>query len=94
MAKKQQKNAAHEKEHLIHCSGPDWKGDGSKATSNCPFKRSRVLVATRYKCRYCTAKLTRNNIFADHDGITKVGLNTPLPTPSPLKQKHRPKVWL
>lgn len=94
MAKKRQKDVAYEKEHLIHCSGPDWEGDGSKASSACPFKRSRVLAATRYKCRYCAAKLAPNDIFANHNGPTKVGLNTPLPSPSPPKQKRRPKVWL
>lgn len=84
-AKRRKKDVARDKEHLVHCSGPDWEGDGSKATSACSLKQSRVLTATRYKCHYCVAKLTRDSIFADHDGPTEVGLNTPMPSPSPPK---------
>lgn len=87
MAKSRRRNKeiAHEKEHLVHCSGPDWEGDGSKATSGCPFKQSLVLTAIRYKCHYCVVKLARDSIFANHDGPTRAGLDTPFPSLSSPK---------
>ena len=89
MAKRRKKEASREKERLLHCSGPHWEGDGSKAKSTCPFKQSRVLAATRYQCHCCATKLGVNDILADHNGPTKAGLNTPLPPPSPPKKKRR-----
>ncbi len=57
------------KEHPSYCAGPAWDGDGSKASSRCPFGDSRVVAATRYKCHHCANGLTPSKIYADANGI-------------------------
>lgn len=57
MARKAQ--AVWDGEHVIYCSGPDWIGDGSKATSPCPFAASQMTsTAARFKCSDCTQRRT------------------------------------
>ncbi len=66
MAKKKKAKAkAKEGLHLSYCAGKGWEGDGTKATSTCPFNKSREITATRYACNYCiTATLPRDVVVA------------------------------
>lgn len=76
-------------EEIIYCSGPEWEGDGSKSTSACPFKDSKLTTAVEYKCGRCSVKLTPDKIYADSGGITEAGRRTPLPEPSKGHKKRR-----
>lgn len=58
-------------ERVVFCSGPQWEGDGSKATSACKFGDSMKTTTDRYKCSYCSTRQTPENIYADADGIKK-----------------------
>lgn len=92
MAKKAKQKKSHgpSPERLLYCSGAGWGGDGTKATSECPFNASRVLAAERYCCWRCTARVTRAMIYADANGPTESGLNTPLPTgPGSSRRKRK-----
>lgn len=57
------------KEERIYCAGPNWEGDGSKATSVCQFGDSMVdrsgMGADTYQCSRCTSEQTSENILVN-----------------------------
>lgn len=74
MAKKKKKQiATPTTARTIYCSGFDWKGDSSKASSPCPFGHSMTTIAVRYKCSHCSTRTELGMVLADKNGITKAG---------------------
>lgn len=50
MAKKQTRSEI----TLLYCSGPNWEGDGSRATSKCPKHHSGEYPCVKYRCPVCS----------------------------------------
>jgi len=104
MTKKKRKRKPPRPERTLYCSGPNWDGDGSKQSSECPFNDSMISNAERYKCGHCTERQTPASIHADANGIRhKVNSPTktketeiiaeepikPISNPKPRKTKRR-----
>ncbi len=87
--------------HLSYCAGEGWVGDGSKATSACPFDHSKRIEAVRYMCHFCCTGVKSSDIFADANGINKnfvekkapqIVATTPQEPGQPVKRgRGRPK---
>ncbi len=72
MAKRQQE--AERSEHLSYCAGWPMVGNGTQATSSCPFDHSLRITSERYACGDCVAHIRPDQIHADANGITEAGL--------------------
>ena len=72
-------------ERLMYCSGSNWLGDGSKATSPCMFGQSMITASKRFKCHYCASSQSPDGIYADANGVRKMvpknALNNESPNP-------------
>jgi len=89
MAKRRKRKTSPAAERTVHCSGPEWEGDGSRASSACPFGHSMQTTAARYKCGHCATKTTPDKVLADENGLTEAGRRAPLPPPSPPGRRRR-----
>ncbi len=76
---------------LRFCSGKNWVGDGSKASSPCPFNHSMIVASRQYICYHCTNGTKPSDIIADANGIYLDNAKPVVEDVSVKKNRGRPR---